>query len=97
MDDDGKFRGASLAQLAAKHLLLNFLRRMIVEIVESHLSPGDHARVPREFVETLEMFRRGEFRFMRMNADGRVNPVVLLGEWDGRIQQVRPCAAADGQ
>ena len=42
VDDDGEFCFASESHLLAKDFVLHFARRMIVEIVEADLAPGDY-------------------------------------------------------
>ena len=95
MNHDRQLRSPRLPKLPAKHLLLHIARRMIVVIIEAHFAPRDHSRMLRQLVELLEMFLSRKFRFVRMNSHRRVNPVVLLGKRNRRIQPLRPRPAAD--
>ena len=71
---------------------------IVIVIIEAHLAPGDHARVPREFVELREVLLGGGIRVVRMNADRRVDPIVLLGERNRGVDALgRAGAAADRQ
>src|SRR6185312_6547294 len=69
---------------------------MVVKIIETHLAPGQHARVLRQFGESRKMFFCRGAGVVRMDADRRVDPVVLLSEWNRGIDALcRACAAAD--
>ena len=89
MDHDRQLRGARLRELAAKNLLLHVARRMVVVIVEAHFAPGNHARMLGEFVELREVLVGGGVGVVRMDADRRVDPVVLLGERNRGIEALR--------
>ena len=86
MDHHRQLRGARLLKLAPKDLLLHVARRMIVVIVEAHFAPGDHARIAAELVELREMLIGGGTRIVRMDANRRVDPIVLLGEGNRGIE-----------
>ena len=86
VDDDRQLRRARLRELPAKNLLLHVARRMIVVIVEAHLAPADHRGLPRQLVELREMFLGDFIRVVRMDADGGVDPVVLLGKWNRGVE-----------
>src|SRR5258708_29090483 len=97
MDDYLQLRLGGQLHLIAEHALLHFARRMIVEIVESDFSVSDHARVLRQLRKLLEV-RRGKFlRLVRMRADGGVNPIMLLGKRNRRIQLFGAWPSADGE
>ena len=61
---------------------------MVVVIVEAHLAPADHARMAAELFELREMLVGGGVRVVRMDADGRVDPVVLLGERNRGVEAI---------
>ena len=67
---------------------------MIVMIIEAHFAPRDHARMAAEFVEPREMLIGCDVRVVRMDADRRVNPVVLLGKWNRGVKALRGTRAA---
>jgi hypothetical protein len=97
MNDDGEIDFASKHKLAAKDILLNIARRVIVEIVEADFAPGEDAGVFREAGEFGEPIFSGEFGFVGMDADRGVDPVVFLGERNGGVEAVRGGAAANGE
>ncbi len=70
---------------------------MIVVIVESSLAPGDDAPMLCQPVEMLEVNFAGQPGVVGVDVHAGVDPVVLLGEWQGRIEFGRPGAAADGE
>jgi hypothetical protein len=53
---------------------------MIVKIVEPDLAPGDDLGMPSKIPEPFEVFRLRFLGFVGMNAHGRIDPIVLLGE-----------------
>src|SRR5215813_358569 len=53
---------------------------MIVEIIETDFTPGDYLRMFCEAREFIQMCLRYFLCFVRMNSDGCVNPMVLLGK-----------------
>ena len=59
---------------------------MIVEIVQADFAPGDDFRMLRELCQFIEMPREDLFRFVRMNPDRRVDPIMLLGKWQRGIE-----------
>ena len=70
---------------------------MIVEIVEANFAPGDDFGVLREAGEFVEVLLGDFFGFVRMDADGGLDPIVLLGVGDGGVEFFRARAGADGQ
>src|SRR5467141_3231817 len=80
MDDEGQLGLSGERHLFAKDARLYLSRRVIVMIVEADLAPGDDAGTLRECCQPFKMLRSDFFRFVRVNSDGRVNPIVLLGE-----------------
>src|SRR5690348_5042608 len=69
---------------------------MVVKIIEPHLTPGQHARVLRQFGESRKMFFCRGAGVVRMDADRSVDPVVMLGEWNRGIDALCwACDAAD--
>ncbi len=97
MDDDGEMGLAGEAELAAKDGLLNVARRVVIEIIEADFAPGEDAGVLGEAGEFGEPFFGGEFGFVRMDADGGVDPVVFFGERNGDVEAIGGGAAADGE
>ena len=96
MNDDRQLGLPCQRHLIAKNSLLHIARRMIVEIVETNLAPGDD----------FWMFRQSRpvprnvagvtcFRFVRMNANSGVDPIVLLGKRNARNRVSRDRARAD--
>src|SRR5438876_3559456 len=65
-------------QLFKKNSLLNVARRVVVEIIETDFSPGNHLGRSCELTEFLEIRIGRQLRFVRMNTDGGVNEFVLL-------------------
>ncbi len=99
MDDDGQLRRMGHFHLLHKDALLHVARRVIVKIVEPDLAPGNHLRIFRQPLQLVEVFLFRQLRFVRMNADGRVNPLMLLREFDGAVERAgaRAIAIADGE
>ncbi len=100
MDHDRELCRARLLELAAENALLHVARRLflVVMVIEPHLAPRDHARVPGELVELREMLVGGGLRVVRVNADRRVDPIVLLGEGNRGVDALgRAGPAADRQ
>ncbi len=85
MNDDGQFCLLRKGHLIAEDTMLDFAGRMIVEVVEPHLAPGDDFGMLRQASQFLQMLLRDFLRFMRMNPDRGVNPIVLLSEGQGGI------------
>src|SRR5690348_1372041 len=67
---------------------------MVVEIIEAHLAPGEHARMLRQFSERYKMLFGRDTGVVRMNADRCVDPIVPLGEWNRGIDALRRARAA---
>ena len=80
MDDDGKFCLGRQLHLVPEDFVLCFTRRMIVKIVQPDLAPGDYLGMPSKIPQPLEVFRLRFLGIVGMNAHGRINPIVLLGE-----------------
>src|SRR5579863_6548691 len=68
---------------------------MIVKIIEADFAPGNDAGMFGEAREFREPFLGGELGFVRMYADGGVNPIVLFGERNGHVEAIGGGAAAD--
>src|ERR1700756_2293081 len=79
MNDERELGGAGEFHLIAEGALLNIARRMVVEIVETDFTPGDYLGMQRETGECVEVCRSDFPSFVRMDADGGVDPVVRLG------------------
>src|SRR5947209_13622321 len=74
----GNLAGPRTLQLFKKNSLLNVARRVVVEIIETDFSPGNHLGRSCELTEFLEIRIGRQLRFVRMNTDGGVNEFVLL-------------------
>ena len=77
--------------------MLRFARRVIVEIVQPNLAPGNYFGMFGEFAEFCQHIRRNLFGFVRMDADRGINPVVRLGVRNGRVHLFRTGPGADRQ
>src|SRR5260370_7190032 len=97
VDDDGKLRVRCKRELLSKDTLLYVARRKMVVVIEANLAPGNHAAMLRQARKFFVMRLRDLFRFVGMNADGRVNPVVRFGEQQRRVELRRAGARADGE
>ncbi len=99
VNDDRQLGRSRHFHLLEEDALLHVARRVIVKVVEPDLAPGDDFGIVRQALQFVEVGWLGEFGFMRVNSDGRVNPVVLLGELDGAVERAgsRAVAVADGQ
>ena len=84
-------------QLPAEDALLHLARRMIVVVIEADLAPRDHFRMPCQAGKAREMLFGGLDGFVRMDPDGRPDPVMLLRKRKRRLQLRRPASAADGR
>ena len=73
VNDDGQLGGLCHLHLLNEDALLHVAWRVIVEVVESDLAPGDDLGIARQTFEFVEVRWRGELGFMRMNADRRVD------------------------
>jgi len=65
------------------------------ERYDLNLGPGDDFFMFGESRKLFEMFWRDLLRFVRVNANSGVYPIVLLGERNGRIQLFGTWARAD--
>src|SRR6266581_7254281 len=97
VDDDGKLCLGGKGELLSKDALLDVARRKIVVVIEANLAPGNHAVMLRQAHEFFVMRLRDFFRFVWMNANGRVDPVVRFGERQRRVELRRAGACADGE
>ena len=75
--------------MLSKHARLHIARRMVVKIIESDFTISNHPRMFREFSEALKVPVRQVLRLMRVGAHRGINPVVLLGKRNGRIEFFR--------
>src|SRR5262249_34060262 len=95
MDDDGQFGLCSGRQRVAEYFGLYVARRVVVVIVEADLAPGNHFRMLGKASEFIEMRRRHFLRFVGMDANAGVNPVVLLGVRNRRVELLRTGTGAN--
>src|ERR1700676_3262757 len=82
-------------QLLQKYPLLHISRRMIIEIVQPNLAPGNDLGALCQSRHLLEIGLTGKFSFVRMNSDRRINELVLFGELDGTIKRAWARSTAD--
>ena len=97
VNDDGEFGGTGLLKLAAEDALLQVRSNVIVVIIETHFAPGNDSRIRGERIERGVGFVGDVVHIVRMDADGGVDPIVLLGKWNCGIKAVDARAAANGE
>src|SRR3954452_6873723 len=68
---------------------------MVVPIVETDLPDGEELGAQGEFGEPRVGIFRAQSGFVRMDAGGRANPIVLLGVDEGGTEVIRTVAVAD--
>src|SRR5260370_15348296 len=66
--------------LVAENAVLHIARRMIIEIIETNLPPGDDLGMLRQPGQFLQMLWRDFLRFVRMYTDGGGNPSMLFSK-----------------
>ena len=79
MNHDRQIGSASHLHLADKNLSLYLTRGMIVVVVETDLSPGEHLGVFRQGGELLKIPFADQFGFMGMDSDSGIHPIMLIG------------------
>src|ERR1700674_1940370 len=84
-------------QLLQKNMLLHVPRRMVIEIVQPNLAPGNDLGVLCQLRHLLEIGIAGKLGFVRMNPDGRINELMLFGELDAAVERTWARPAADGE
>ena len=97
MNDDGKPCLLRKCHLIAEDAVLHIARRMIVVVVETDLAPGDDFGMLRQPGQVSQMLLRYLLRFVGMDADGGVNPIMMFGKWQRGIELLRSGARADGE
>src|SRR5258706_287236 len=97
MDHDWLLRRSRKLYLAQEDLLLRLARRVIVKIVEPDLAPGNHLGMARKLLQLHIRFFRCILRFVRMNADGGEDPIMLFGEIQGAPKGSRLFTDADSE
>ena len=97
MDDDGQLRASGEFHLANEYALLHIARRMIVIVVQADFSPGDYSGIARKLPEFSEVGILREPGFVGMNADSRVNRVILLSDLDRTIEGARSISCTDSK
>src|SRR2546421_388212 len=70
---------------------------MIVVVVETDLAPSDDFGMLRQPGQLSQMLLRYFLRFVGMNADSGVNPIMLFGKWQGGIEFLRTWTSADSE
>src|SRR5262249_987272 len=83
------------AKLFPEGLPLNVARRVVVVIIKSNLPPADHTWMTSMFKEPVIQSGVEEPGFVRMNADGGIDEIVLFGEPErGSMRVLRYIAVA---
>src|SRR5262249_32324762 len=82
--------------LADEDVLLRVAGRVVVIIIEADLSPGYYFGPARKLLKLREIGILGALRFVRVNANGGVEKLMLRGEFDRTIEGARAIAGADG-
>src|SRR5689334_909365 len=70
---------------------------MVVEVVQPNLAISYYARMLRQLGQALEVRGREFLRLMRVRAHRGVNPIVLLGKRNGRVQFFRPGTGSNSE
>src|SRR6266853_72060 len=70
---------------------------MVVEIVEANLAPRDQLGMLRQTRHIIVVGFGGNAGFMRMEPGACVDPIVLLGDFEGTVVGAWAGAAADGK
>src|SRR5215831_14695537 len=96
VNNDGQPRGPRLLHLPAKDLLLYVPWRVVIEVIESDLAPGNDLGMTGQLLHLRVIGLAGKLGFVRMNAQAGKDPVALRGNLDGAIERSRPGAAANG-
>ena len=86
VNDDGELSGVGELHLRAKNGGLHVAWGVVVKIIEANFAPGDDFGMLREASEFVQMLRCDFFGFVRVNANARVNPIVLFGEWESGVE-----------
>ena len=95
MNDDGLFCTPRQNHLILENTRLHFARGMIVKIVESDFAPGYDFRMLSQSCQFFQMLRCDFLRFVRVNANRGVNPLMLFGKGQRGIELFGPWAGAD--
>jgi len=85
VNDDGEFGVASERHLVAEYLVLDVARRVIVIIIQTNFAPSDYFGTFCELREFFEVLRCDLLRFVRMDSDAGVYPVILIRIWQRGI------------
>src|SRR6267142_6928788 len=97
MDDNGLLRPPRQRNLVSENMRLHFARRMIVKIIESDFSPRDDFRMLSQPCQFFQVLRCDFLRFVGMNANRRVNPVMSFGKGQRGIELLGSRAGTDGE
>ena len=79
MDHDGQLRHSCKFHLCHECLFLDFARRMVIEVIEADFAPRNDVGSFRQSFQFLKIGVSGQLGFVRMDADRRVDELVLLG------------------
>jgi hypothetical protein len=97
VDDDRELRGVREFHLPAEDVGLYVSRGVVVEIVETDFAPGDDFWTLREARQFMKVLCCGVFGFVGVDADARINPLVLFGIWQSGIELFRARTGAYGE
>ena len=79
MDYDRQLRRCRQFHLTDENCLLHIARRVVVEIIQTNLAPGNHFGVVSETLHVLISSFIRKSGLMRMNAECGINEFVFLG------------------
>jgi len=85
VNDDGEFGVASERHLVTEYLVLDVAWRVIVEIIQSNFTPRDYFWMSCKLRELFEVLGCDLLRFVRMDPDAGVYPVILIRVWQRGI------------
>ncbi len=92
----GNFAAGRQFHLPHENFLLHVARRMIVEIVQPDLAPGDYLGMLRQSLHVLICGFIRQPGLVRMDAERCVDKIVFLRQSNSAIHLRGPVAVADG-
>ena len=90
MDDNRLPELCGQLELAFEELALPFVRRVVAVEVEAGLADRDGALVAEQLAQLVEPGRLGISRLMRVDSEGRENPLVARGDGEALAAGVEP-------
>ena len=96
VNHDGQLRRRRQFHLPYEDFFLHVPRRVIVKIIQPDLAPGDHLRMLRQAFHVLIGGFIRQPGFMGMNADRRVDEIVLFRQANSAVDVLGTVAVADG-